>query len=86
MEEAKRVVGYLVKMKHSSIRFQTGLPDYSDIPYIEYDWEHSVHGNVKEELLKYAPEPLGNPIILTHYVDAILYLDVLTGSKIAGIL
>ena len=38
LERAKRVVGYLAKMKHAVIRFRTKLPDYSDIPYIKLDW------------------------------------------------
>ena len=35
--------------------------------------------NGKERLPRDAPEALGNHIILTHYVDANLYHDVLTG-------
>ena len=53
-------------MKHTVIRFRTGLPDYSDIPPMKYDWEHSVYVNVEEQLPRYAPEALGKPIILTH--------------------
>ena len=86
LDRAKRVVGYLTKMRHAVIRFRTGLPDYSDIPHMKYDWETSVYGNVKEELPKDAPEALGKPIILTHYVDANLYNDVLTGRSVTGIL
>ena len=48
MERAKRVIDYLAKMKHTLIRFRTGLLDCSDIPHMKYDWEHSVYGNVKE--------------------------------------
>ena len=39
-ERAKRVIGYQVKMKHAVIRFRIGLPDYSDVPRMKYDWEH----------------------------------------------
>ena len=45
-----------------------------------------MYGNVKEELPKNAPEALGKPIILTHYVDPNLYHDVLTGRSVTGIL
>ena len=38
MEQTKRVIGYLAKMKYAHIRFRTGLPDYSDIPPMKYDW------------------------------------------------
>ena len=33
-----------------------------------------------------APEPLGNPVTLTHYLDANLYHDMLTGRSVTAIL
>ena len=86
MEQAKIVIGYLAKMKHVVIRFKIGLPDYSDIPHIKYDWEHSVYGNVKEEIPRDSSEALRKHIILTHYVDKNLYHDVLTWRSATGIL
>ena len=55
LERAKRVVGYLAKIGHVVIKLRTGLPDYSDITHIKYDWEHSMYGNVKEEFPKNDP-------------------------------
>ena len=78
MDPSKRVVGYLTKMKHAVIIFRNGLLDYSHIPRMNYDWEYSVYGDVKEELPKDAPEILGKYIILTHYIDTNIYHDVLT--------
>ena len=86
MAQTKRLIGYLAKMNHVLIRFRTKLPDYSDVPYIKYDWEHSIYGNVKEELPRDAPDALRNLIILTHYVDEDLYRDILTGRSATGIL
>ena len=86
MERAKWVVVYLAKMKHTVIRFRPGLPDYSDIPYMRYDWERLVYVNIKEDLPKDAPKVLGKPIILTHYVDANLYHDFLKGHSVIGML
>ena len=86
MEQAKIVIGYLAKMKHVVIRFKIGLPDYSDIPHLKYDWEHSVHDNIKEELPRDATESLGKPIILTYYVGANLYDDILIERSVTGIL
>ena len=40
----------------------------------------------KEELPKDAPEPLGNYVTTTHYVDANLFHDILTGRSVTGIL
>ena len=37
LERAKRVLGYLSKMKKAKPRFRVSLPDYSDISYTQYD-------------------------------------------------
>jgi hypothetical protein len=86
LERAKRICGYLSKMKHSVIRIRTEEPDYSNIPKPEYDWEFSVYRGAKEELPKNAPEPLGKPVVTTTYVDANLYHCMLTGRSVTGIL
>jgi hypothetical protein len=86
LKRAKRVVGYLVKMKHAMIRFRTDEPDFSDLPIVKYDWEKTVYGNVVEDVPQDAPPPLGKTVQLTHYLDANLYHDVLTGRSISGIL
>ena len=62
-------------------------PDYSDVPEEdEYDWAKSVYGDVSELIPKDAPVPLGRHVTLTHYIDANLYHDMLTGHSITGIL
>ena len=86
LERAKRVCSYLYRMKHAAIRFRTHEPDYSDLPNVIHQWDASVYGDVKEELPFNAPPPLGNPVVLTHYVDANLYHNVLTGRSVTGIL
>jgi hypothetical protein len=86
LDRAKRVIGYLAKMKHAVIRFRVAEPDYSDLPYYEYDWEKSIYGDVKEDIPTDAPEPLGKYVLLTHYLDANLYHDMLTGRSVSGIL
>ena len=73
-------------MKHSVIRIRTEEPDYSDVPRTEYDWESSVYSVAKEELPKNAPDPLGNPVVTTTYVDANLYHCMLTGKSVSGVL
>ena len=86
LERVKRVCGYLHKMKEACIRFRTGLPDYSDLNIPHYEWGDSVYGCPKEEIPQDAPEPLGLPVILTHYVDANLYHCMLTGRSVTGII
>jgi hypothetical protein len=86
LDRAKRVVGYLSKMKHAIIRFRVGEPDLSDLPDVEYECELSVYGNVKEATPYDAPTPRGNQVTTIHYVDTNLYHDLLTGRSVTGIL
>ena len=86
LERAKRIYGYLRKMKHAAIRFRTGLPDYSSIPNEEYDWEKSIYGNMEESLPHDAPKAYGPPVIMTTYVDANLCHDFVTGRSVTGII
>ena len=73
-------------MKDASIRFRTGIPDYTDVTIPEYDWSESVYGNPTEMIPDDAPPPLGLDVVLTHYLDANLYHDFLTGRSVTGIL
>ena len=86
LNRLKRIYGYLLKMKHASIRVGTEDPDYSDLPENVHDWTYSVYGKVEELLPIDAPEPLGNHVTLTHYVDANLMHDIATGRSVTGIL
>ena len=86
LERAKRLCGYLAKMKHAAIRVRTEEPDYSDIPEFEYDWSKSVYGDVTELLPTDAPEPLGKFVTLSHFFDANLMHDIVTGRSVTGIL
>jgi Reverse transcriptase (RNA-dependent DNA polymerase) len=86
LDRAKRIYGYLSKMRHAAIRIRTEEPDYSDIPDFQYDWSKSVYGELHEVKPSDAPEPLGNYVTMTHYVDANLMHDVITGRSVTGIL
>ena len=85
LKRIQRICGYIAKMRHATIKFRVHKPDYSDLPSIEYDWTYT-YGDVKEPMPDDAPEPLGNQVTLTHYVDANLYHDALTGRSVTGIL
>ena len=85
LDRLKRICGYLSRMKHGSISFRTHLPDYSDLPGIEHDW-FNVYGELQELVPENAPPPLGKPVVLTHYVDANLFHDMLTGRSVTGII
>ena len=86
LERAKRVVGYLVKFRHATIRFRTEEPDMSSIPTTSYDWEESVYGKVSELLPEDAPEPKGKHVVTISYHDANLYHNVITGRSVTGVL
>ena len=64
----------------------TQEPDYSDVPEAEYDWSKSIYSNISKLIPKDALQPLGRHVTLTHYVDANLYHNMLTGHSITGIL
>ena len=86
LDRAKRIYGYLAKMRHAAIRVRTDEPDYSDIPDFDYDWSKTVYGELEELKPDDAPEPLGKFVTMSHYVDANLMHDVLSGKSVTGIL
>jgi hypothetical protein len=86
LDRLKRVCGYLCKMKHGFVRIRTDEPDYSGMSEPEYDWTRTVYGKVKEEIPLDAPKPLGAPVVMTSYVDANLYHDMLTGRSVSAVL
>jgi len=86
LDRAKRVFGYLARMKSAAIRVRTEEPDYSDLPYREYDWAKSVYGEVREDIPPDAPKPLGKYVTTTHFVDANLMHCAATGRALTGIL
>ena len=74
------------KLRNAQICVHTQEPDYSDVPEAEYDLSKSVYGNVSELIPKDTLQPHRRHVALTHYVDANLYHDMLTGCSITGIL
>jgi hypothetical protein len=51
-----------------------------------YDWSDSVYGDVKEDVPKGVPVPLGKPVVTVSYVDANLLHCLVTGRSVTGIL
>ena len=86
LERLKRIAGYLLKMKHGFVRVRTDEPDYSDLQAKQYDWSHTVYGNVTEVIPTDIPRPLGKRVRTTTYVDANLYHDWVTGRAVTAIL
>jgi hypothetical protein len=86
LERAKRIYCYLRKMKEARIRVLTYEPDFSDYQDPEYDWSSSVYRDVKEIIPADIPEPNGKYVTLSHYFDANLYHDMVTGRSVTAIL
>jgi len=86
LECIKHICGYLLKRKDAAICIRTGEPDYLGLDEEQYDWTNTVYGDVSKILPKDAPVPLGRYVTLSHYVDANLYHDMLTGRSVMGIL
>ena len=82
LERMKRLYRYLVKTKHFAIRYRTKEPDYSHLPKQEYEWFRTVYEDVKEELPKDIPRPLGKRAITTTFLDANLLHDIVTGKSV----
>jgi hypothetical protein len=74
------------KIQHAAIRVHIEEPDYSDIPDFDYDWSKTVYEDLKEMKPDDATEPLGNFVTMSHYVDANLMHDIMTGKSVTGIL
>jgi len=56
--------GYLDNYRSASIKFRTGIPDYSEIEKeqpVEFDWSY-VHGKVKEMTDPNLPKAKGKSV------------------------
>jgi hypothetical protein len=86
LNRLKRIYGYLEKFSSAAICVRLQEPDIGELPTQNFDWCHSVYGNVNELIPKDSPKPLGKPVTTITYTDANLYHDMLTGRSITGIL
>ena len=86
LDRLQRVCGYLRKYPDAAIRFRTGIPDYSHLEHVKYNWAYSVYGDSDEELPPDMPTPRGNLVRTTTFEDANLMHDLTTGRSCTGIL
>ena len=86
LHRLKRIFGYILKMKHATIRFRTSLPDHSQHCTTTYEWEKTFYRNAKELVASNIPKALGPKVVITTYVDANLCHDMLSGKSVTGII
>ena len=86
LERLKKIIGYLVNFPHGSLRFRLHKPDFSNLPHREYDWQRTVYAGAKKEIPHDIPEPKGNHVTTTTYVDANLHHDQVTGRAVTACL
>ena len=86
LERLKKTIGYLVNFPHGSLRFRLHKPDFSNLPHREYDRQRTVYAGAKKEIPHDIPEPKGNHVTTTTYVDANLHHDQVTGRAVTACL
>jgi hypothetical protein len=86
LNRLKRIYGYLKKFSSAAICVRLQEPDIGVVPAQNFDWCHSVYGNVKELIPKNSPKPLGKPVTTITYTDANIYHNMLKVRSVTGIL
>jgi len=86
LERAKRVIRYLVRFKHGTIKFRVKVPDYSDLSNHNVGWDTSIYDGASEDIPQDAPRPLGPMVVFSRYVDANLFHDWINGRSVTGII
>ena len=82
----KRIYAYVIRTKDYATRFRTTEPDYSYLPDQNFDWAHTVYGNVHEIIPDDIPDPLGKSVTTTTTVNANLNHCLATGRSVTGCL
>ena len=67
------------------MRFNVNEPDYSTVLVDKFDWSNTPYSNGEEDLPEDAPEPKGKRVVLSHWYNANLMHDVLSGKSVTGV-
>jgi hypothetical protein len=74
-------------MKDAQIFICTQEPDYLDVHVEDNDWSKTVYdGDISEIIPKDILQPQGKYVTLSHYIDANLYHNMISGHSVTGIL
>ena len=85
LNRLKRIFGFLMQFKSSSIEFRTDLPDYGEYPDKQYDWTYA-YGKIEEKIPYNMTKAKGREVMITMFADANLYHDQVTGRFLTGLL
>lgn len=69
LEALYLIVHYLEKHPMKRVLFDPAMPKIDESSFAQYDWTE-FYGDVKEEDPPNMPEPLGNPVTISCFVDA----------------
>jgi hypothetical protein len=64
------IFAYLDKHLEASMAFDNKMPKIDKKAFHQSDWTESIYDDVEEEIPPNAPKPLGNPVMMTCFVDA----------------
>ena len=85
LARVKRVYAYLMKNRNYRIRFDVREPNHEGTPINRFNWHNTVYDTSAEELPMDAPDPKGKRVVFTHYYDANLMHDILSGKSVTGV-
>ena len=86
LERLKRIYAYVIRTKDNATRFRVMKPDYSYLPEQNFDWTHTVYGDVQETIPQDIPDCLGKTVTTTLTVDENLNHCLATGRSLTGCL
>jgi len=86
LRRMRKIYGYIMKYKHGIIRFNTDMPDLSDLPTHDHDWSNTPYAGSTEELPGNIPPPRGKSVRIITYADANLCHNVLNGKAVTAVL
>ena len=60
-------------------------PNHENTHVQKFDWGNTAYSNSEEDFPAEGPEPKGKRVVLTHYYDANLMHNVLSGKLVTGV-
>jgi hypothetical protein len=70
LEAVYNIFAYLNKQPQPPIVLDDKVIRMNESAFTKTDWKESIYGEVHEETPPMAPNPLGNPVTITCFVDA----------------